>query len=366
MVIIPACPCPARPPEVILDEIGHPIVLAPLAGGPSTPELTAAVSDAGGFGFLATGYLSAEDTRGRLGRLRSLTDRPFGVNLFVPGEPTPPHEYESYARRLRSAAQATGAPVGKPRFDDDDDWTAKLELLASEPPGVVSFTFGCPPSATVDALHEAGSDVWVTVTNADEAEEAASASADALVVQGAEAGGHRGSFVDGPGVQGHGLLASLQLVGARVDVPLVASGGIATGAAIAAVLCAGASAAQLGTAFLLCPEAGTPEVLREALPTPAPTDLTRAFTGRLARGIRNRFMAEHGEGAPTAYPEIHHLTAPLRAAARAAGDPNQVNLWAGEAHELAQAVPAAELVRQLGADARRALAAAGGRLSSEP
>ena len=89
MVIIPACPCPARPPEVILDEIGHPIVLAPLAGGPSTPELTAAVSDAGGFGFLATGYLSAEDTRGRLGRVRSLTDRPFGVNLFVPGEPTP-------------------------------------------------------------------------------------------------------------------------------------------------------------------------------------------------------------------------------------------------------------------------------------
>jgi nitronate monooxygenase len=340
---------------VILDQFEHPIVLAPLAGGPSTPELTAAVSDAGGLGFLATGYLTAEATLDRVRRLRSLTERPFGVNLFVPGEPTPAREYEAFSRRLRSAARATGAPVGEPRFDDDA-WDAKLELLRSDPPAVVSFTFGCPVENVIAELRDAGSEVWVTVTSADEAEQAARAGADALVAQGAEAGGHRGSFVDRPGLPSYGVLALLQLVGDRVDLPLIASGGIATGEAIAAVLCAGASAAQLGTAFMLCPEAGTPEVLREALKTPAPTALTRAFTGRLARGIRNGFMAEHGEDAPVAYPEIHHLTAPLRAAAREAGEPEQVNLWAGEAHELARAVPAAKLVRELAAEARRALA----------
>jgi nitronate monooxygenase len=180
-------------------------------------------------------------------------------------------------------------------------------------------------------------------------------------VQGGEAGGHRGSFVDRSDLPVTALLPLLRLVRAAVDRPLVAGGGIATGAAVAAVLSAGAAAAQAGTAFLRCPEAGTSDVHRRALASGGKTALTRAFTGRLARGIRNRWMDEHGAAAPIAYPELHHATAPIRAAARARGDAGAVNLWAGEAHALAQERPAAEVVRALAAGARGALDGAGGR-----
>jgi nitronate monooxygenase len=179
-------------------------------------------------------------------------------------------------------------------------------------------------------LHDAGSEVWVTVTSAAEADLAAAAGADALVVQGAEAGGHRGGFHDTD--EAIGLLPLLQLISGRTELPLVAAGGLATGAAVAAALAAGARAAALGSAFLRCPEAGTSPVHREALRSGAPTALTRAFTGRLARGIRNRFLEEHTAEAPSAYPEVHYLTAPLRQAGRTSGDADLVNLWAGQAY----------------------------------
>ncbi len=222
----------------------------------------------------------------------------------------------------------------------------------------MSFTFGCPPADVVARLQAVGSSVWVTVTDPDEAQRAAAAGADALVVQGIEAGGHRASFVDAEGGD-YGLLALLQLVGARTDLPLVASGGIASGAAVAAVLCAGARAAQIGTAFMRCPEAATSAAHREALATSAPTRLTRAFSGRTARGIVNRFLREHSADAPIAYPEVHHVTAPLRAAGRKAGDADVINLWAGQAHELASDLPAGELVAALAAEAAERLEAAG-------
>jgi nitronate monooxygenase len=319
---------------VVLEDVGVPIVLAPLAGGPSTPELTAAVAEAGGFAFLASGYLSAEETARRIAATHALTSRPFGVNLFVPSEPS--------GADLRAYAERLGPDAGEPRWDDDD-WDAKLALLRGEPPAVVSFTFGCPPAEVLASLP---SEAWVTVTSVDEARRAVAAGADALVVQGAEAGGHRGSWADDDDTP-TGLLALLQLVRAAVDVPLVATGGIATAEAVAATLALGALAAAAGTAFLLCPEAGTSEVHRRAIGSGAPTSLTRAFTGRLARGIHNRFMAEHDAFAPSAYPEVHFMTAPLRAAGRAAGDRDVVNLWAGQAHALAREAPAAEVVTAL-------------------
>jgi nitronate monooxygenase len=332
---------------VILDTLEAPVVLAPLAGGPSTPALAAAVSDAGGLGFVAAGYLTADALAQRIAETRELTARPFGVNLFVPGPAAPRDAYADYVAGL-------GPEAGEPRADDDA-WEAKVALLERDPVPVVSFTFGCPPADVVARLHAAGSEAWVTVTSPDEAREAGGAGADVLVLQGGEAGGHRGSFTDRADLPVYGLLALLQLVPAAVDLPLVASGGIATGPALAAVLALGARAAQVGTAFLRTPEAGTHPVQREALATEEPTALTRAFTGRLARGIRNRFMAEHAD-APVAYPEVHYATAPLRAAAREAGDPGGVNLWAGEAHALAQELPAAEVVAHLVAGARAALA----------
>lgn len=237
-----------------------------------------------------------------------------------------------------------------------------LELVVEERVAVVSFTFGCPPRDAVERLRAAGCDVWVTVTHPDEALQAETAGADTLVVQGVEAGGHRGYFGDGPEREDLGLLVALRLVAKRVDMPLVAAGGIADGACVAAVLCAGAVAAQVGTAFMLTPEAGTSAAHRRALGRPGATGLTRAFSGRQARGIVNRFMTEHGAHAPIAYPDIHHLTTPIRAAARDADDAEAINLWAGQAHTLAEEAPAADVVRRLAADARQSAAALAGRL----
>jgi nitronate monooxygenase len=345
---------------MILDRLAVPIVLAPLAGGPSTPGLAAAVSGAGGLGFLAAGYLTAAALGERLAAARQLAGAavPLGVNVFVPGSaPAAGYPVSVYAATLAGEARAHGVALGAPRFEDDD-WAAKLDLLAGGPAEVVSFTFGCPDPAVIGRLRAAGSEVWVTVTSPADAAQAAAAGADALVVQGAEAGGHRSTFRDGDEEEGLGLLSLLTLVRARVSLPLVAAGGIITGAGIAGVLAAGAAAAQLGTAYLRCPEAGTAPVAREAVAGGAPTAMTRAFTGRLARGIRNRFLDEHSAAAPSAYPEIHHVTAPLRAAGRAAGDASVLNLWAGQTHELSTEMPAAELTEALRRDTVAALSGA--------
>ncbi|MDA0140469.1 NAD(P)H-dependent flavin oxidoreductase [Solirubrobacter deserti] len=345
-------------------ELDLPIVGAPLAGGPSTPQLAAAVSEAGGLGFLAAGYLTADALAEKLAATRALTDRPFGVNLFVPGPRADPAVYVDYVRGM-----------SEPRWDDDG-WDAKLALLRAEPVAVVSYTFGCP-----DPLPELPGEAWVTVTSPDEARAAVAAGADAVVAQGAEAGGHRGTWVDAPDTEPIGLVALLQLLAEGespggvesrggdeppgvgesrravesrgegesrgVGVPVIAAGGIGTPAAVRAARALGAAAVQVGTALLLTPEAGTVAAYRERVAAgDAPTGLTRAFSGRLARGIRNRFMDEHPD-APIAYPEIHYATAQLRAEARARGDADGFNLWAGEAYPLAREAPAADIVRRL-------------------
>jgi nitronate monooxygenase len=338
-----------------LERLSVPIVLAPLAGGPSTPELAAAVSGAGGLGFLASGYLTADVLCERMAAFRGLARGSLGVNVFVPGTgPAEPSEYGAYVERLRSWAEGSGLELGEPRYSDDD-WEAKLSLLVRDPVDVVSFTFGCPDASVIESLRGAGSEVWVTVTSPEEAVQAQGAGADVLVVQGAEAGGHRGSFIDRPDQPVYGLLSLLQLVRDAVGLPLVGSGGIASGAGVASVLAAGASAVQIGSGFMLCPEAGTADAHRSAFRSGRPTALTRAFTGRLARGIHNRFMSEHDAAAPVAYPEIHYVTAPMRARAREQSDPELINLWAGQAYQLAREEPAAELVERLHSDARRAL-----------
>jgi nitronate monooxygenase len=338
-------------------ELEHPIVQAPMGGGASTPALAAAVSEAGGLGFLAAGYLAPSAVRADIESLRELTQRPFGINVFAPPQPVPdPRAVERYARAL---AQRHGAEVGVPRHDDDG-WEEKLALVAELAVPVVSFTFGCPEPTVVARLHGAGAAVWITVTTADEARIAERAGADALVVQGVEAGGHRATF-DDTEPNDLGLLAALQLVAAASALPLVATGGLATGRSVAAVLAAGAAAAQLGTAFMLTPESATAEAQRQALATDGETALTRAFTGRTARGIVNRFQREHTPDAPLGYPDVHHVTAPLRKAARERGDADGFHLWAGQAHSLAEPVRAGDLVRRLAAEARAALTEAAGR-----
>jgi nitronate monooxygenase len=353
----------------ILDGLRVPVVAAPMAGGPSTPALAGAVSNAGGLGFLAAGYLSVERLAADIADTRTRTDSPFGVNVFAP--PTPPSgpaddpvdgvALAGYVERLAPTAHRYGVTLGTPT-GGDDGYVEKLRLLIAQPVPVVSFAFGMPAADVVDALHARGTEVWVTVSHPSAVAAADEVSVDALVVQGMEAGAHRGGVAD---TDEYALLPLLRLVAGRSRVPLVAAGGIADGPGLAAVLAAGAAAGALGTAFLRAPEAGTSPVHRAAVASTGDTRLTRAFTGRLARGVINDFMRLFGSSAPEAYPHLHQITAPLRAAARAAGDPSLVNLWAGQAHPLAEELPAAEIVERLRAGAAAAAAALSRRLPPE-
>jgi nitronate monooxygenase len=324
-------------------ELDAPVVQAPMAGGPSTAELAAAVSNAGGLGFVSGGYLSPAGLAELVTGTRALTDRPFGVNLFVVVEqPVDESAIASYARGLREEARRLGAELGEPRFDDDQ-LEAKLAEVVSARVPVVSTTFASPPEDLVAAVHGYGGEVWATVTSPAEAKIAAAAGADALVLQGAEAGGHRGAFddADGPDLSLDDLLR-----GVDVGIPLVAAGGIADAHDTRRALELGATFVQAGTAFLLAPEAGTSSPHREALGRPGETATTRAFTGRRARGIVNGFMRAH-EDAPRGYPQIHNVTAPLRAKAREAGDADHINLWAGVSYRRTEARPAGETVARL-------------------
>jgi len=329
-----------------------PIVQAPMAGGPSTPALTAAVSDAGGYGFVAAGYLSAEGLREAIATTRTLTGAPFGVNLFVPSTSGDPAQVAEYAELLKPEAERLGVALGDARWEDDA-YDAKLGVVESTHVHLVSFTFGCPASEIVERLHRADIQVAVTVTTVLEAELAADAATDLLIVQGTEAGGHQGSFTDLSGNY-RPLLTLLEEIRETTEVPMIGTGGVMTGRDAAAVLGAGAVAVQLGTALLCTPEAGTSALYREALLSGRYPDtiLTRAYSGRFARGLANRFALEHDGQAPQAYPEVHHLTRPLRAAATKAGDASVPNFWAGTGWPQVTADPAATIVRRIAAKAR--------------
>jgi nitronate monooxygenase len=334
-----------------------PIVQAPLAGGPSTPALTAAVTNAGGYGFVAGGYLTAEALRAAVDATRSRTPAPFGVNLFVPSAPSDPVKVSAYAPSLQEEADRLQVPLGEPRWDDDA-YDTKLDALESLRVHLVSFTFGCPSAAVADRLHRAGTQVAVTVTSAREAKRAAEVGADMLVVQGTEAGGHQGTFADSPqiAVNHTPLLSALAEIGDVTGLPMIGTGGIMTGHSVAKALAAGAVAVQLGTAFLCATEAGTSEPYRQSLLTGRYPDtiVTRAYSGRYARGLANRFAVEHDEHAPQAYPEVHYLTRPLRAAATKAGDPEVPNLWAGLGWRQVTAEPAAAILARVAVGAQRA------------
>ncbi len=331
-----------------------PILAAPMAGGPSTPALAAAVSDAGGLGFLAAGYLTPEALEGQLAAIEALTERPYGVNLFLPSPRTDDLGLiETYRANLVPLARRLGVEPGLPHWDDDA-LSAKLDVLVRHRPAAVSFTFDRPAAEICERLRrDTGALLIATVTSAAEASLAQERDVDLLAVQGAEAGGHRGLFRDDPSLPAGGpllgVLDLLDAVRAVSDLPLIAAGGIASGAGIAAVLDRGAVAAALGTAFLCCPEAGTSAVYRRAL-LEAPfseTTFTRAFTGRPARALVNGFVRDHDETAPGGYPEVHHVTRPIRAAASAGGDLENVHLWAGARWREVTQEPAAVLVNRL-------------------
>jgi nitronate monooxygenase len=332
-----------------------PIVVSPMAGGPTVPALAIAAAQAGALPFLAGGYKSAPDLQSEIDAVRAATGAAFGVNLFVPGHPTgETADLQAYLDELAGEAAALGAEVGAPLWDDDG-FGAKVELLLADPPPVVSFTFGCPPLDVMRALQSAGTVVVITVTAPEEAVVAQQAGADGLCLQGAEAGAHRGTFSNGGTDAERPLLQLVTEVGRQTDLPLIGAGGVAGPDEVAAVLAAGAVAVQAGTAFLRCPESGANAIYQEALDDPrfTSTALTRAFSGRRARSLVNRFVREH-QGAPTAYPEINNATRPLRSAAAAAGDADHMSLYAGVQFRQAAARPAGEIVEHLATGATRA------------
>ena len=319
-----------------------------MAGGASTPALAAAVTEAGGLGYVAAGYKTAAAVADDLAAVRAATSGPLALNVFIVERHEPiKEELDAYRAALVPEAKRLGATLGEPTWDDDGR-RAKLELVLDERPDLVSFTFGCPEAEVLSRLADAGVHTAVTVTTADEAREAVVRGAQSLVVQGPDAGAHRGTWdlLAEPSTQP--LPELIRDVRAAVDVPLVAGGAVMDAADVEAVLGAGAVAALCGTAYLLADEAGTNPLHRKALTDPAfeVTELTRAYTGRWARGLANRFIAEHRD-APAAYPQLHHLTAPLRKAAVAAGDAQVAHLWAGTGHALARPGPAAEITRSL-------------------
>ena len=330
----------------MLPSLAVPVVAAPMAGGPSTPALVAAVAAAGGLGFLAAGYKPTAAVVSEIEAVRRGGAHTFGVNVFLAGAATTdPAGVAAYRERLRPLAASLGVETGQPRWDDDEV-EAKLAAVAGVP--VVSVAFGCPTAHTVQRLQAAGSAVLVTVTSVAEAAQAAAVGADGLWLQGSEAGAHRGGFTDDhtatPGLPLAALLAGVR---AETSLPLVAAGGLMDGADARRVLDAGATWAAMGTAFLGCPEAGTSPTYLAALQDPrfTRTAVTRAFTGRPARALVNNFLLEHDVEAPRGYPEVHHLTRPIRTAAAAAGDADRLHLWAGEGWQRLRPMPAADLVR---------------------
>ncbi|WP_431954961.1 nitronate monooxygenase [Actinacidiphila sp. bgisy167] len=330
--------------------VDTPLLAAPMAGGPTTAALVTAAAEAGGLGFLPGGYRTTEALAEQIAAVRP-TGVPFGVNLFAPNPvPVDPGAFRRYARAIaRDAAAYDIDTLAAEPVEDDDHWADKVALLLADPVPVVSFTFGIPQAPVVSALRAAGSLVVQTVTSAAEARAAAEAGADMLAVQASAAGGHSGTLTPQHMPAPVPLEELLGEVRAAAALPLVAAGGVATPAAVTGALRAGADAVMVGTILLRADEAGTSAPHRAALADPARTEtvVTRAFTGRPARALRNGFTDRHSEAAPTGYPALHHLTGPMRKAAAAAGDQERIHLWAGTGYRHATEEPAERILRRL-------------------
>jgi NAD(P)H-dependent flavin oxidoreductase YrpB (nitropropane dioxygenase family) len=322
-----------------------------MAGGPSTVDMVLGAAGAGALGFLAAGYKSPQAIDSELSSLRAaIAGDAYGVNLFVP-TPAPIDEqaYRSYAAAMQAEADRFGVTLPAAPIEDDDSFGEKIDMLLAKPVPVVSFTFGIPDASVIIALRSAGSTVMQTVTSSAEAVQAEDSGVEMLVVQSGFAGGHSGTLTpDHPAVP----IPAADLVAVikrQVNLPLVAAGGIATADDVVGVLAAGAEAAMVGTALLRADESGASATHRAALADPARTEtvVTRAFTGRPARGLRNAFIDRYESIAPLGYPAIHHLTSPLRKAAAAAGQADLVHLWAGAGYRNATDSPTAQILTEL-------------------
>lgn len=349
-------------PMPFLDRLAlkHPIFQAPLAGGGDTPELVAAVSEAGALGFIGAAYLSPQQIAETASAVRARTRRPFGINLFAPlPSPAAPLHVRAALERVAPYYLELGLPPPEEVPPSEDRFAAQIAAALESGASVFSFTFGIPPPDVVAAIRARGMAFLATATTVDEARAVEAAGADAVVTQGSEAGGHRGTFASDFESGMVGTMALVPQVADAVRVPVVASGGIMDGRGIAAALALGASAVQLGTAFLACEESGISEAYRAAIlgAREHETRVTRAFSGRPARGIVNRFMTDvdSAPGAILPFPLQNALTRSLRSAAARQGRAEFLSLWSGQGLRMARRLPAAELVERLSRETRAAI-----------
>jgi len=332
--------------------IEHPIIQGPMGGGPSTPELVAAVSNAGGLGSLGAAYLTPDQITDAIRRIRALSSRPFNVNLFTGGWSTnQDRDSGPIIELLSEVHERLGIPPPIAPTPTPDPFPAQFEAVLDARPPIFSFTFGIPDGDAMSRLKSRGIAILGTATTVEEARRLEQAGVDAIIAQGAEAGAHRGTFLDS---FESSMIPTLDLVRAianAVSLPVIATGGLMDGRDLRSALNAGASAAQLGTAFLPCPESGASEVYKRAILAAKEdtTVVTRAFSGRPARGLKNTFIAslDDRQGAILPYPFQNSLTRPMRTAAAQQGLADYLSLWAGQGVARACAMPAGDLVARL-------------------
>lgn len=322
----------------------YPIIQAPMAGS-TTPEFVAACLDAGILGSLGAGYMTAEATRAAIREIRSFSDKPFNVNLFVPERPERNESVIGEAHRaLAPYREELGLPEEMPSLSDSE-FSRQVDVMIDEGVEVVSFTFGLPDEQTVRKLKDAGALLIGTATTPEEAMEAERCGMDAVVLQGKEAGGHRGAFI---GADRFLTLREL-LAEVRLTVPVIAAGGIHDAETVREALNAGASAVQVGTALLVSEESGANALHKEAILNAAKgeTVITKAFSGKNARGLNNRFIEEMADAAIAPYPIQNDLTKPIRSAAGKQGKAGLLSLWSGESGWKAKRGKVSEIVRRL-------------------
>ena len=344
--------------------LASPIIQAPMAGGPSSQELVAACSAAGALGSFGFAYTQPEEMKKQSAWVRAKTDRPFGINLFAATQPEP---IDAEAQRGALAAVAPyytelglppPAPVSAPYAPD---FEAQLGAVEQIRPAVFTAHLASVPQPWLIRFRACGIKLGGSATCVEEARQLEALGLDFVIAQGGEAGGHRGTWLRDPYDALTGTFALTRVLVRSVGIPVVAAGGIMDGAGIAAALALGAQAAQLGTAFIPCPESGAPQAHKNALLAAREDDtrITEKFSGKPARGLSNRFMTEMAaKNAPQlAFPAQNSVTGKMRQAAAKAGKPDFIALWAGQAAPLSRALPAAELIKQLNDEAAAAIRA---------
>lgn len=340
--------------------IQYPIIQAPMAGGVTSSELVAAVSNAGGLGMIGAGYLTSSQLEKQIKEIRTLTDKNFGVNLFVP---TP---YEMDKKKLETANQylheilteleIKDEPPQLPTYEADlNTFHEQIDILIEEKIPVCSFTFGLPSKEVETKLKQNSSLLIGTATTVQEALLNEKAGMDAVVVQGVEAGGHRGTFHRSANDSLIGLMSLIPQTADNISIPIIAAGGIMDARGFMAARCLGAQAVQMGTAFLVCKESGANHLHKDAIleVTEDEMDLTKSFSGKMARGIHNRFIEKlkMAEECLPDYPLQNELTKAIRKAAAAKGKADYLSLWAGQSPRLAKKQTVDELIQKIVSEA---------------